>query len=110
MDSDTYDSYPCRLDVKNRYQSRTVSIDERIKGGLPSDLTLDEETAIQEAGRCLVNHVCDSCDLCRYFCPDLCITRNQATRRIEIDYDACKGCGICAFICPKQAIQMVREE
>jgi len=42
-------------------------------------------------------------------CPDLCITRDTESGRIEIDYDFCKGCGICAFVCPKGAIIMVRE-
>jgi 2-oxoacid:acceptor oxidoreductase delta subunit (pyruvate/2-ketoisovalerate family) len=69
----------------------------------------DEETALQEAGRCLANSPCDACDLCRYFCPELCITRNPESGRIEIDYDYCKGCGICAFICPKGAITMELE-
>ena len=71
---------------------------------------LEEDTAVREASRCLVNNVCDSCDLCRYFCPDLCITRDADTHRIVIDYESCKGCGICAFICPKGALTMVRED
>ncbi len=70
---------------------------------------LDEDTAIKEAGRCLGNRSCDSCDLCRYLCPELCITRNEKTGLIEIDYDFCKGCGICAFVCPKGAIEMIME-
>ncbi len=71
---------------------------------------LGEEAAVMEAGRCLGVHTCRSCDLCRYFCPDLCITRNETTGHIEIDYQFCKGCGICAFVCPKGAIHMEREE
>jgi 2-oxoacid:acceptor oxidoreductase delta subunit (pyruvate/2-ketoisovalerate family) len=70
---------------------------------------LDEETAVREAGRCLGSRSCDSCDLCRYLCPELCITRNEETGLIEIDYDFCKGCGICAFVCPKGAIEMIIE-
>ena len=42
-------------------------------------------------------------------CPDLCITRNELTGQVEIDYDYCKGCGICAAVCPKKAIEMVQE-
>jgi len=81
---------------------------------LPDNYTpapgLDEESALKEAWRCLANNPCHSCDLCRYFCPDLCITRNKETGHIEIDYDYCKGCGLCAFTCPKGAIAMVPEE
>ncbi len=71
---------------------------------------LEEESAVKEANRCLVNTFCRSCDLCRYLCPDLCITRNEVSGRLEIDYDYCKGCGICSFVCPKGAIRMVQEE
>jgi 2-oxoacid:acceptor oxidoreductase delta subunit (pyruvate/2-ketoisovalerate family) len=95
---------PCELKVRRRAKEE------------PSDdlncakQSLDEESAVQEACRCLVNNFCRSCDLCRYFCPDLCITRDEASGHIQIDYDYCKGCGICAFICPKGAIRMVQEE
>ena len=68
-----------------------------------------EEETILEASHCLNLLSCDSCDLCRLFCPDLCITRNPETGRIEIDYNFCKGCGICAFVCPKGAIRMELE-
>ena len=64
--------------------------------------------AVEEAARCLTTSGCGDCELCRYFCPDLCITRNPQTHLIEIDYNYCKGCGICAFICPKGAITMER--
>jgi len=70
----------------------------------------DELAAVKEARRCLGTHFCQSCDLCRITCPELCITRNPANGRIEIDLEFCKGCGICAFICPRKAIQMEREE
>lgn len=70
---------------------------------------LAEEETILEASHCLSLGSCDSCDLCRLFCPDLCITRNAETGRIEIDYTFCKGCGICAFVCPKGAIRMEPE-
>jgi len=70
---------------------------------------LTEEHVLLEASRCLSLLSCDTCDLCRLFCPDLCITRNPETGRIEIDYDYCKGCGICAFVCPKGAIRMELE-
>ncbi|MFO7784393.1 MAG: 4Fe-4S binding protein [Thermodesulfobacteriota bacterium] len=68
-----------------------------------------DEEAVREASRCLALRSCESCDLCRLLCPDLCITRNPESGLIEIDYDFCKGCGICAFICPKGAIRMERE-
>jgi pyruvate ferredoxin oxidoreductase delta subunit len=42
-------------------------------------------------------------------CPELCITRDPGSGRIEIDLAYCKGCGICAFVCPKGVIRMERE-
>jgi len=53
---------------------------------------------------------CRICDLCRFLCPDLAITRNGDKNQIEIDYDYCKGCGICTVVCPKDAIEMILEE
>jgi 2-oxoacid:acceptor oxidoreductase delta subunit (pyruvate/2-ketoisovalerate family) len=94
----------CEIRIKHRPREEPLEDLDQVKPGL------EEEAAIAESGRCLVNNPCRSCDLCRYLCPDLCITRNGETGHIEIDYDYCKGCGICAFICPKGAITMVRDE
>lgn len=71
------------------------------------EAVLEEDKIVAAARQCLGTTSCDGCDLCRYLCPDLCITRNQQTKQIEIDYEFCKGCGICAFICPKNAIDMI---
>jgi 2-oxoacid:acceptor oxidoreductase delta subunit (pyruvate/2-ketoisovalerate family) len=61
---------------------------------------------LREARRCLANNQCQSCELCRLFCPELCITRNEKTNELEVDYDFCKMCGICVMICPRGAIKM----
>ena len=68
-----------------------------------------EADAAEAASRCLALRPCWSCDLCRMLCPELCITRDPDSDRIEIDLAYCKGCGICAFVCPKEAIRMERE-
>ena len=99
----------CKLAILNRTPETSLAVNERPKGGLVK-LGFDEEIALKEAGRCLWNIQCDSCDLCRLLCPDLCITRDEKTGEIKIDYDFCKGCGICAVVCPKRAIRMVLEE
>lgn len=98
----------CRVDTIRRYPEKTLAITQRLAGNSLVKLGFDERTAIGEAKRCLGNILCKSCDLCRLFCPDLAITRNE--NKIEIDDNYCKGCGICAFICPKGAIKMVLEE
>jgi 2-oxoacid:acceptor oxidoreductase delta subunit (pyruvate/2-ketoisovalerate family) len=76
--------------------------------GVSKEALITAEDAINEARRCLGLHVCQSCDLCRFFCPDLCITKNDAGS-LFIDYNYCKGCGICAAVCPKNAIKMVTD-
>lgn len=65
--------------------------------------------ALEEAARCLGTRSCEACDACRLLCPDLAITREPETGRIEIDLDHCKGCGICAAFCPRGAIRMEPE-
>ena len=100
----------CELKTASRQSEESLEVSERLKGNLLVKQGFNEETSIEEAKRCLGNIQCESCDLCRLFCPDLCITRNEVTNQIEIDYDFCKGCGICALICPKGAIKMVLEE
>ncbi len=103
-------SKECPLETKGRHDEKTLDVRERLKGNAVVKQGFTEETAVREVQRCLGNIRCESCDLCRYFCPDLCITRNEKTDAIEIDYDFCKGCGICAAVCPKGAIKMVLEE
>lgn len=100
----------CQVNIIRRYPEKTLAITRRLAGNSLVKLGSDEGTAIEEAKRCLGNIQCESCDLCRLLCPDLCITRNEKTGEIEIDYDFCKGCGICALVCPKGAIKMVLEE
>ncbi len=99
----------CPLEITKRHPEKVLDISERLKGDLLVKQGFDEETAVKEARRCLGNIRCEFCDLCRLFCPDLCITRNENTGQIEIDYNFCKGCGICAAVCPKGAIKMVLE-
>ncbi|MCP4756037.1 MAG: hypothetical protein GY866_34685 [Proteobacteria bacterium] len=93
-----------------KYNTDRCEIESDRPDGDRTNSISNQEAAVKEAGRCLANNACTSCDLCRYFCPDLCISRNRETGKIEIDYDFCKGCGICAFICPKGAIAMVDEK
>ncbi len=91
----------CKFEESRRILPESESIPEA---------GVDDADAVKEARRCLGNHFCQSCDLCRLTCPELCITRNPVSGRIEIDLEFCKGCGICAFICPRKAIKMEREE
>jgi len=100
----------CQINRIRRYPEESLAIPQRLAGSSLVKLGFEERTAIEETKRCLGNIRCESCGLCRFFCPDLCITRNGKTNAIEIDYDFCKGCGLCASVCPKGAIKMVLEE
>ena len=100
----------CEKNVVRSPKRRSLPVSKRKKGFSPVEFGFREEEALQEAQRCLGVKGCESCDLCTLLCPDLCITRDEATGGLLIDLDYCKGCGICAAICPKGAIQMVLEE
>jgi 2-oxoacid:acceptor oxidoreductase delta subunit (pyruvate/2-ketoisovalerate family) len=69
---------------------------------------LTYDAAVAEAQRCFNCAVCNGCEVCMVFCPDVAISR-APDGRLEIDYTHCKGCGICAEECPRGAITMTRE-
>ena len=65
--------------------------------------------AMAEARRCFNCGVCNHCELCLIFCPDIAITRGADGSPFEVAYQYCKGCGVCANECPRGAIAMTRE-
>ncbi len=73
-----------------------------------ANLGLPRDEALAEARRCFNCGVCNGCEVCLVFCPDVAITRRD-DGRFEIAYDYCKGCGLCAAECPRGAIVMTRE-
>ncbi|MCS7258350.1 MAG: NAD(P)-binding protein [candidate division WOR-3 bacterium] len=70
-------------------------------------LGFSENESIKEAERCFSCGVCNKCDNCYVFCPDLAVIRDNY--EYEIDYDFCKGCGVCAYECPRKAITMIED-
>ncbi len=64
--------------------------------------------ALAEARRCFNCGVCNACELCLIYCPDVAISRGDGAG-FTIAYDYCKGCGVCAEECPRGAITMTRE-
>jgi 2-oxoacid:acceptor oxidoreductase delta subunit (pyruvate/2-ketoisovalerate family) len=83
------------------------------RSDLPGDFTevnrgLDLESALEEARRCFNCAVCNDCEVCLIFCPDVAIQR-RADGGLEIDLTYCKGCGVCAAECPRGALVMTRE-
>ncbi|WP_456444344.1 NAD(P)-binding protein [Thiolapillus sp.] len=72
---------------------------------------LDDETAQQEADRCMSCGLCFECDNCVIYCPQDAVYRvpkDQATtgRYVATDYARCVGCHICHDVCPTGYIQM----
>ena len=102
-------SKACELKRKGRVRTRYLPAEQRRRSFALVEEEFSEDEAVSEASRCLGTLPCQSCDICTLLCPDLCITRNELTGQVEIDYDYCKGCGICAAVCPKKAIEMVQE-
>jgi NADPH-dependent glutamate synthase beta subunit-like oxidoreductase len=64
----------------------------------------DESQMIKEASRCFNCGICNDCDTCRIFCPEMAIQWDQNSRHILMDY--CKGCGICIAECPRDAMNL----
>jgi putative selenate reductase YgfK subunit len=67
----------------------------------------DGELLRREADRCFSCGVCNFCDNCWVYCPDVAVKR--LADEYEFDYDFCKGCLVCVTECPRSAIS-TREE
>jgi len=70
---------------------------------------LTRQAARAEARRCFNCGVCNRCELCLIFCPDVAISRSADGTGFDIAYEYCKGCGICNAECPRGAMMMTRE-
>jgi NADPH-dependent glutamate synthase beta subunit-like oxidoreductase/Pyruvate/2-oxoacid:ferredoxin oxidoreductase delta subunit len=79
---------------------RTRSFDE-IKA------TLAVDQAAEESRRCFNCGICNACDNCRIFCPEIAVILNGGERQIDLNY--CKGCGICVVECPRSAMELQEE-
>jgi len=97
------------FEKSQRQRVPQLSPKERVKGFDEVNIGFSRGTAIKEAQRCFNCGVCNMCDNCLIFCPDLAISRLEDDHRYQINYDYCKGCGICAEECPRNVISMVRE-
>ncbi len=80
---------------------------EEVEGGL------SEADAVGEAARCFNCGLCNDCDNCRLFCPEVAVIKNEGgggSISRQILYDYCKGCGICVTECPRNAMDLAVEE
>lgn len=84
-----------------------ISVEEALAGFKEIYTGYDEHMLHREAERCFSCGVCNFCDNCWVFCPDVAVKRLE--EGYEFDYDYCKGCLVCVTECPRSAIS-TREE
>ncbi|MGD9181314.1 MAG: FAD-dependent oxidoreductase [Desulfobacterales bacterium] len=81
---------------------------DRSQSFLPVEYTLSKEAALEESRRCFNCGVCNACDYCRLYCPDISVIVENARRSIDLNY--CKGCGLCVTECPRNAMALKEED
>ncbi len=96
-----YFSKSCQTAVPYLPEHKRTRSFAEIEGGLAFD------QAIDETRRCFNCGLCNACDNCRLFCPDIAVILEGTRRRIDLDY--CKGCGICVAECPRNAMTLKEE-
>ncbi len=74
-----------------------------------ANLGLAPDEALAEAKRCFNCGVCNDCELCLIYCPDVAIKRHSSGHGFSLSYKYCKGCGLCVEECPRGAMIMTRE-
>jgi len=85
-------------------------VEERLQGFSEIDLKVSAALAIREAERCFNCGVCNQCDNCRLYCPDLAVCRDASAQGRHINLDYCKGCGVCVVECPRNAMSLMENE
>jgi NADPH-dependent glutamate synthase beta subunit-like oxidoreductase len=90
-----------------RVLAARIPVDEAITGYREIYTGFDGDKLHREADRCFSCGVCNFCDNCWVYCPDVAVKR--LADEYEFDYDFCKGCLVCVIECPRSAIS-TREE
>jgi Pyruvate/2-oxoacid:ferredoxin oxidoreductase delta subunit len=84
--------------------------EERLTSFEEIDLKISTNLAIREADRCFNCGICNQCDNCYMFCPDIAVIRGKDRQERRINYDYCKGCGLCVVECPRNAMTLKEED
>ena len=91
----------------NRVNLPRIAAEAAVKGFEEIHTGFEPEMLARETERCFSCGVCNYCDNCWIFCPDVAIKRLED--EYEVDYDYCKGCLVCVVECPRNCIS-TREE
>jgi NADPH-dependent glutamate synthase beta subunit-like oxidoreductase/NAD-dependent dihydropyrimidine dehydrogenase PreA subunit len=83
--------------------------EERVRSFAEIDLRVSGNIAMREAERCFNCGLCNQCDNCHLFCPDMSVIHDQSAQGRHINYDYCKGCGLCVVECPRNAMTLEEE-
>ncbi|NQU65134.1 MAG: FAD-dependent oxidoreductase [SAR324 cluster bacterium] len=94
--------------TKPGINSETISVEARRTSFSEVEQPLMEESIVKEAKRCFNCGICNECDNCNLFCPDIAVIKGENGRSINLDY--CKGCGICVEECPRGAMVIEEEK
>lgn len=97
------------FELKKRLKVPKLKVSKRTGSFEEVNLGYPDGIAVEEAKRCFNCGVCNLCDNCYIFCPDLAIIKQGEDGSNIIDYDHCKGCGICVEECPRSALVMEEE-
>ena len=92
----------------SRLDASLLSMDKRIQSFSEIESTCTANQAVEETGRCFNCGICNACDNCRIFCPEVAVTFKDTGREVNLDY--CKGCGICVVECPRNAMSLEEEK
>ncbi|MGA3209578.1 MAG: FAD-dependent oxidoreductase [Syntrophales bacterium] len=84
--------------------------EERVQSFEEIDLKISANLAMRESERCFNCGLCNQCDNCFIFCPDISVIRDKDHQARHINYDYCKGCGLCVVECPRNAMSLGEEK
>jgi NADPH-dependent glutamate synthase beta subunit-like oxidoreductase len=97
---------PAYFKRQSRKAKEKLPAAERTSDFSEVTLGLSPAAALYEAKRCFNCGVCNLCDNCFLYCPDLAISARPDRQGYQINYDYCKGCCICVEECPRGAISL----